>query len=65
MPQLATVTTLIADIVGILVDDKYVGKDGYPDIQKMKLICHETIHQSYIQLGETAGKAFSEGAKLR
>jgi len=22
---------LIADIVGILVDDKYVGEDGYPE----------------------------------
>jgi len=56
---------LIADIVGILVDDKYVGEDGYPDIRKMNLICHETVHQTYIQLGETAGKAIREGDRLR
>lgn len=56
---------VIADIVGILVDDKYVGSDGRPDVQKMNLICHETIHQTYIQLGDTAGRAFREGTKLK
>lgn len=56
---------LIAEIVGVLVDDKFVASDGYPDIQKMKLICHETIHQTYIELGETAGKAFRVGTKLK
>jgi len=35
------------------------------DTRKMNLICHETVHQTYIQLGETAGKAFREGARLR
>ena len=56
---------VIADIVGVIVDDKYVGADGRPDVQKMNLICHETIHQTYIQLGQTAGKAFREGTKLK
>ena len=56
---------VIADIVGVIVDDKYVGADGRPDVQKMNLICHETIHQTYIQLGNTAGRAFREGAKLK
>lgn len=56
---------VIADIVGVIVDDKYIGADGWPDVQKMNLICHETIHQTYIQLGNTAGKAFREGTKLK
>jgi flavin reductase (DIM6/NTAB) family NADH-FMN oxidoreductase RutF len=56
---------IIAEIVNILVDEKYLGSDGYPDIQRMKLICHETVHQTYIQLGEKAGKAFHDGVKLR
>lgn len=56
---------VIADIVGVIVDDKYVGADGRPDVQKMNLICHETIHQTYIQLENTAGRAFREGTKLK
>lgn len=56
---------VIADIVGVLVDKKYIDADGRPNVQKMNLICHETIHQTYIQLGNTAGEAFREGAKLK
>ena len=55
---------LIGEIVGVLVDNKYVSADGLPDIAKMHLICHENIHQTYIELGEIAGNAFGEGRKL-
>ena len=45
---------LVAEIVNILVDEKYLAEDGNPDMEKMELIVFDPIHHSYIQLGEKA-----------
>ena len=39
--------------------------EGQPDIQKMGLITYEPVSHSYVALGETVGKAFSDGKKLK
>ena len=52
---------LIAEIVNILVDEKYLAEDGNPDMEKMELIVFDPIHHGYIQLGEKVGNAFSDG----
>lgn len=55
---------LVAEIVNILCDEKYLAEDGKPDVEKMKLITFDPVHHSYIQLGDTVGKAFSDGKQL-
>ena len=55
----------MAEIVNILVDERYLGEDGLPDIAKMNLISFDPVHHTYIRLGETVGKAFSVGKALK
>ena len=56
---------LIAEIVNILCDEKYLSADGKPDVEKMKLITFDPVHHIYIQLGNIVGKAFAEGNKIK
>lgn len=56
---------LIAEIVNILVDEKYLAEDGNPDMKKMELIVFDPIHHGYIQLGKKVGNAFSDGKALK
>ena len=55
----------MADVVNILVDEKYLNEEGQPDVQKMGLITYEPVSHSYVALGETVGKAFSDGKILK
>ena len=56
---------LIAEIVNILCDEKYLGADGQPDVEKMGIITYNPVHHTYIQLGKTVGNAFSDGKQLK
>ena len=56
---------IVAEIVNILVDEKYVSEDGKPDVEKMELITYEPIHHGYVTLGERVGNAFSDGKQLK
>ncbi|WP_434503907.1 flavin reductase family protein [Prevotella sp.] len=56
---------IVAEIVNILVDEKYLAEDGKPDVEKMNLITFDPIHMGYIALGERVGQAFGEGKKLK
>lgn len=56
---------LVAEIINILVDEKYLSEDGNPDMEKMELIVFDPIHHGYIQLGEKVGNAFSDGKALK
>ena len=56
---------IIAEIVNILVDEKYIADDGQPDVEKMHLITFDPIHHNYIQLGAKVGNAFADGNKLK
>lgn len=56
---------LIAEIVNILCDERYLGEDGNPDVASMALITYDPVHHTYIRLGETAGKAFADGKQLK
>ena len=56
---------IVAEIVNILVDEKYIGDDGKPDVAKMSLITYEPIHHGYVALGERVGNAFSDGKTLK
>lgn len=56
---------VIAEITGILCDERYLAADGKPDVAAMGLITYDPCHHSYIALGETAGAAFADGKKLK
>ena len=56
---------LIAEIVNILCDENYLEEDGKPNVEKMELITFDPVHHTYIQLGKTVGKAFSDGKQLK
>ena len=56
---------LVAEIVNILVGEKYLAEDGNPDMEKMELIVFDPIHHGYIQLGKKVGNAFSDGKALK
>ena len=56
---------IIAEIVDILCDEKYLADDGKPSMEKMKLITFDPIHNGYIELGKRVGNAFSDGKKLK
>ena len=56
---------LVAEIVNILCDEKYLAEDGKPDVAQMGLITFDPVHHTYIKLGKTVGKAFSDGKQLK
>ena len=55
---------IVAEIVNILVDEKYLGEDGKPDVSKMGLITYEPVSHGYVALGGRVGNAFADGKKL-
>ena len=57
--------SLVAEIVGILCDEKYLDTDGKPDVERMGIITYNPVHHTYIQLGKTVGNAFADGKKLK
>lgn len=56
---------LVAEIVNILADEKYLAADGQPDLEKMGLITFDPVHLGYIRLGAKVGQAFHDGGKLK
>ena len=56
---------IVAEIVDILVDEKYIGDDGKPVVEKMGLISYEPVHHGYVALGERVGNAFLDGKTLK
>ena len=55
---------LVAEIVNIICDEKFLNADGQPDVERMNLITYNPVQHSYIALGKTIGKAFADGKKL-
>ncbi len=56
---------IIAEIVNILCDEKYLGEDEKPDLEKMNLITFDPVHLGYVQLGKRVGNAFKDGKNLK
>ena len=56
---------IIAEIVNIVCDEEYLAEDGKPDVEKMKLITFDPVHNGYIVLGKRVGDAFSAGKSLK
>lgn len=56
---------IIAEIVNIVCKEEYLAEDGKPDVEKMRLITFDPVHNGNIALGEKVGKAFSDGKTLK
>lgn len=65
MDESETGCYIVAEIVNILVDEKYLAMDGKPDVERMNLITFDPIHLGYIQLGKRVGNAFADGKNLK
>ena len=56
---------IIADILNIVCDEACLAEDGKPDVEKMKLISFDPIHNGYVALGARVGNAFRDGQALK
>ena len=56
---------IVAEVVNILVDEKYLTEDGQPDVEKMQLIAYEPVSHSYVAIGNKVGNAFVDGKTLK
>ena len=56
---------LVAEIVNVVCDERYLADDGQPDVERLHLISYDPVHHTYIQLGTTVGHAFSDGKQLK
>lgn len=56
---------IIAEILNIVCDEKYLAEDGKPDVEKMQLITFDPVHNGYIRLGSRIGNAFHDGMALK
>lgn len=59
-----TTTYLVADIINVAVDEKYLN-NGKIETSKLELIAFDSVEGTYIKLGEKVGKAFKDGLKLK
>ena len=55
---------LVAEVVNVLCDEKYLDGNGNPDVEKMTLITYDSVNHNYIQLGKVIGKAFACGKEI-
>ncbi|MDE6273366.1 MAG: flavin reductase [Muribaculaceae bacterium] len=56
---------MVAEILNIICEDKYLNAEGRPDIEKMHLITFDPISNGYIELGKRVGNAFRDGLALK
>lgn len=56
---------MVAEIVNIVCDEKFLAEDGNPDVEKMNLITFDPVHNGYIALGKRVGNAFKDGLALK
>ena len=56
---------IIAEIINVIADEKFLSEDGLPDIEKMNLIVYDPIHKGYIKLNKRIGNAFCDGKRLK
>jgi flavin reductase (DIM6/NTAB) family NADH-FMN oxidoreductase RutF len=56
---------VIAKIINIDVDERYLADDDKPDVERMHLITFDPVHLSYLEIGRKVGNAFGDGKQLK
>ena len=55
---------MVGKIINVSCDEKYLGVDGLPDLDKFTPITFDPIHHDYLELGEAVGEAFRAGKEI-
>lgn len=56
---------LVAKVINILCDERFLDADDNPDVEKMGIITYNPVQHTYIKLGDKVGNAFSDGKQLK
>ena len=56
---------LVGEIVNVCAEESVLDSEGKIDVQKLAPITFDPVHNVYRKLGEVAGHAFQDGAKLK
>lgn len=52
-------------IINVSADESVLGENGMIDVSKLQPIIYDPCNHDYLVVGEKAGKAFSDGKKLK
>ena len=56
---------LVGQIVNVSVDERVLDSEGRVDVTKVRPITFDPFNNTYVALGEVAGRAFHDGKKLK
>lgn len=56
---------MLAKILDVTVDDRYLGADGKPDLNAIRPIVLDAFHDVYVAVDKPVGKAYHDGLSLR
>lgn len=56
---------LVGEIINVCADEDILGANGKIAVQKLDPITFDPVTNEYIRLGDTVGKAFGEGLKIK
>ena len=56
---------LVGEIVNVNADEKVLNSEGKIDPAKLRPITFDPMNNTYVVLGETVGKAFCDGLKIK
>lgn len=56
---------LVGEIVNVSADESILNEGGKIDVNKLKPITFDAVHNAYLEIGEKVGNAFKDGLKLR
>jgi flavin reductase (DIM6/NTAB) family NADH-FMN oxidoreductase RutF len=62
--KLGSHTMFIGEIKDVKADEAVLGKDGAPDIEKVKPMIFDPANRAYYGIGTYLGDAFSDGKKI-
>ena len=63
--KLGSHTLFVGEIKDVKADEAVLGKDGAPDIEKIKPMIFDPANRTYYGIGKCLGDAFSEGKKIK
>ena len=56
---------LVGEIVNVSVDERVLDENGHVDVAKARPITFDPFNNTYVALGEIAGRAFHDGLALK
>lgn len=56
---------LVGEIVNVCADERILGENDKIDLNKFSPITYDPVHHTYRKIGDTVGKAFSDGTELK